>query len=124
MRLYCCANFCMLISTLLLLYSVYCCTAGLGTRQFNGFATTTTRQRIRPEIKSKNIYVSMSRWCIHTKYRNIAITNNFVACKQGPVVATVLSRAELCCTVTLWLSFDMRAAIIWCYHSQSLILIC
>ena len=66
----------------------------------------------------------MSRWSIHTKYRNIAITNNFVACKQGPVVATVLSRAELCCTVTLWLSFDMRAAIIWCYHSQSLILIC
>ena len=45
---------------------------------------------------SKNIKVLVSGWSSHNKYSNIAITNNFMACKHGHVVAAVLARAQLC----------------------------
>ena len=49
---------------------------------------------------SKNIKFSVTRWSCHNEYSNNAITNNFVAWKQGHVVAAVLWRAQLSKTCT------------------------
>ena len=38
----------------------------------------------------------MSEWGSHNKYSKMAITNNFVTLKHGHIVATELSRAQLC----------------------------
>ena len=64
------------------------------------WVTTRTRQRNRglgTRKQSKNILVSVSTWRNHTKYSNIAITNNFEAWKEVHVGAAVLSRAQLGC---------------------------
>ena len=38
----------------------------------------------------------MSEWGSHNNYSKMAITNNFVALKHSHIVATELSRAQLC----------------------------
>ena len=75
----------------------------------DNFRASRQRQRdnrpSRIRKSSKNVKVSVYRWSSRKAYSNNAITNNFVAWKQGHVVAAVLSRAQFCFLKTLWTKF-------------------
>ena len=71
--------------------------AELGSRQCYSFATSKMRQRNRASRTNKKIDKFLgpgARWSSHTKNStgtvNSSITNNFVACKHGHVVAAVV----------------------------------
>ena len=74
----------------------------LGTRQFFSLLTTTTQQRNRasgPRKNYKNIKVSVRKWSSQNEFSKNAKSINFEAKKHGHVVATLLSRAQLCVNI-------------------------